>query len=80
MENPTNYFKSAVSLFLFLSSFFTKAEERDENIRLRKIIRGCKLITDLLPDEEKQPQLLEEKELIKYLILTMQFHKNSVCY
>lgn len=62
----------------YVTLFQSASAENEQSVRLRKIIRGCKLITDLLPNEDQRKCIGEEKELIQYLLLSHFFHKNSV--
>ena len=62
-----------------ISEFFKSAVyEENSEARLQKLIEGCKAITDVLPFPEKNVNLLEEKDLIQYLLLCVPLFGNSV--
>lgn len=62
----------------YVTLFQSASAENEQSVRLRKIIRGCKLLTDLFSNEDKRKCIGEEKDLMQYLLLSYFFHKNSV--
>jgi len=43
-----------------------------------KVIKACKIITDLLPYDKKSQVLIEEPELMKYLMVCLPLNPRAV--
>lgn len=53
----------------FLKKNSYQSRENQPDLRRKKIIKACKLITDTLPFEEKRETLANIPNLVKYLLL-----------
>ena len=55
-----------------------KIYENDVNSRTNLVVKACKIITDILPFDRKNHILIEEPELMKYLMLAIPLNPNAV--
>lgn len=57
---------------------FSKVYDTDENSSIQKLVKGLKLITDLLPFDKKLEIIYNNQNLPKYLVLCSVIIENSV--
>ncbi|KAL4493619.1 hypothetical protein ABPG72_004112 [Tetrahymena utriculariae] len=66
MDNPQDLLKQA-------------SLEEDDDIRLKKIVKACKIISESLPFEEISEMIIKKnKELVKYLMINYIFSQNPI--
>jgi len=46
--------------------------------RKEVVVKACKVITDILPSNEKNKVLLQEMELLKFLMISLPFNPKTV--
>ena len=77
MDSPVSLLRFAVNMikFFFLIS---KVNENNTQVRTNQVVKACKIITDILPFDRKNHVLVEEPELMKYLMLAIPINPRAV--
>lgn len=79
-SNATELLKDAVALLNYFIFKNFQVYEENEDIRLTKISKACKKISEILPFEKKRHVILEQTELITYFFLCVPLFGHSVFY
>jgi len=76
MDTPVSLLKNAVTILFDGSS--SKVYEVDAFQRTTRAVKACKIITDILPWEKRNHVLVEEHEMMKYLMICFPLNPVSV--